>query len=89
MVWASNSTTVALEAAYRGLPVLVQAAENDVNLCPLQNMPGVVSVRSVKDVAAALAAPRAPDLPPDYLALDPALPRWRALIEGASGLTSN
>ena len=52
-------------------------------------MPGVVSVRSVKDVAAALAAPQAPDLPPDYLALDPALPRWRALIEGASGLTSN
>lgn len=89
VVWASNSTTVALEAAYRGLPVLVQAAENDVNLCPLQNMPGVVSVRSVKDVAAALAAPRAPDLPPDYLALDPALPRWRVLIEGASGLTSN
>lgn len=80
VVWASNSTTVALEAAYRGLPVLVQAAENDVNLCPLQNMPGVAAVRGVADVAEALAAPRAPELPPDYLALDPALPRWRAVI---------
>lgn len=80
VVWASNSTTVALEAAYRGLPVLVQAAENDVNLCPIQNMPGVAVVRGVADVTRALAAPRAPELPPGYLALDPALPRWRALI---------
>jgi len=76
-VWASNSTTVALEAAFRRLPVLVQAAEDDVDLCPLQGLPGVVTVRTPEDVAAALAAPKAPDLPPDYLALDPSLPRWR------------
>ena len=77
VVWASNSTTVALEAAFRKLPVLVQAAEDDVDLCPLQGLPGVVNVRTVSDVAAALAAPKAPDLPPDYLALDPELPRWK------------
>ena len=59
------------------LPVLVQAAEDDVDLCPLQGLPGVVNVRTVSDVAAALAAPKAPDLPPDYLALDPELPRWK------------
>lgn len=80
VVWASNSTTVALEAAFRRLSVLVQAAEDDVDLCPLQGLPGVVTVRTVEDVAAALAHPIAPDLPPDYLALDPALPRWRALL---------
>lgn len=77
VVWASNSTTVALEAAFRKLPVLVQAAEDDVDLCPLQGLPGVVNVRTVSDVAAALAAPKAPGLPPDYLALDPELPRWK------------
>ena len=77
VVWASNSTTVALEAAFRKLPVLVQAAEDDVDLCPLQGLPGVVNVRSTADVAAALAAPQAPKLPPDYLALDPKLPRWK------------
>ncbi len=80
VVWASNSTTVALEAAYRRLPVLVQAAEDDVDLCPLQGLPGVANVRSVDDVRAALAAPTAPDLPPDYLALDPELPRWKARL---------
>ena len=77
VVWASNSTTVALEAAFRKLPVLVQAAEDDVDLCPLQGLPGVVNVRSAADVAAALAEPKAPLLPPDYLALDPELPRWK------------
>lgn len=77
VVWASNSTTVALEAAFRKLPVLVQAAEDDVDLCPLQGLPGVITVRTPTDVAAALSAPQAPDLPPEYLALDPDLPRWR------------
>lgn len=77
VVWASNSTTVALEAAYRNLPVLVQAAEDDVDLCPLQGLPGVEIVRGTDDVAAALADPHAPELPPEYLALDPELPRWK------------
>ena len=53
------------------------SAEDDVDLCPLQGLPSVVNVRTVADVAAALAAPKAPDLPPDYLALDPELPRWK------------
>lgn len=80
VVWASNSTTVALEAAFCGLPVLVQAAEDDVDLCPLQGLPNVAIVRTTEDVAMALAHPKAPDLPPEYLALDPALPRWRNIL---------
>lgn len=81
VVWASNSTTVALEAAWCGLPVLVQAAENDLSLCPLQNLLGVCSVRSVADVAAALKHPSVPDLPSDYLLLDSTLPRWKKLLK--------
>ncbi|MDD6088789.1 MAG: hypothetical protein PUB69_05715 [Desulfovibrionaceae bacterium] len=80
VVWASNSTTVALEAAYSGLAVLVQAAENDVDLCPLQNMPGVVMVRTAADVSRALVNPRAPELPEGYLSLDPDLPRWKKML---------
>ena len=80
VVWASNSTTVSLEAAYKGLPVLVQAAEDDVDLCPLQGLPGVSIVRTAEDVASALADPRAPELPENYLALDPDLPRWKARL---------
>lgn len=80
IVWASNSTTAALEAAFLGLQVMVQAAENDFDLCPLHNLPGVARIRNCADAARALTAPSTPELPEEYLALDPALPRWRALL---------
>ena len=79
-VWASNSTTVALEAALMGLPVMVQLPENDVDLCPLQNVPGVARIVHAADVSAALTVARKAQLPPDYLALNPALPLWRRLL---------
>jgi surface carbohydrate biosynthesis protein (TIGR04326 family) len=81
VVWASNSTTAALEAALRGLPVMVQAAENDFDLCPLQGVSGLLRIRNAADLARALASVACPVLPPDYLALDPALPRWRKLLD--------
>lgn len=80
VVWASNSTTVALEAACKGLPLVVQVAENDFNMCPLLGVPGMTFVKDAEGLAEALAAPRTPDLPDDFLALDAALPRWRALL---------
>ena len=80
LVWASNSTSVALEAALRGLPLMVQLAENDFDLCPLQALPDLVRIRNCLDLQRALAAPSTPRLPRDYLALDSALPRWRALL---------
>ena len=80
VVWASNSTTVALEAALTGLPTLVQLPEDDVDLCPLQGVEGVARVGSVEDACAALAEPRQAQVPDGYLALNPALPRWRRLL---------
>lgn len=80
VVWASNSTTVALEAACRRLPLMVQTAVNDFNMCPLLGVPGIVFVTTPEDLAAALAHPVPPDLPPDFLALDHGLPRWRRLL---------
>lgn len=80
LVWASNSTTVALEAAMQGLPVMVQLPANDVDLCPLQDMKGVARIATVAHVAAALAAPSHARIPNDYLALNPDLPRWRDLL---------
>lgn len=79
-VWASNSTTVALEAAVRGLPVLVMRPADDMDLCPLQDVPGLLRTGSLEDVSRALAAPVPLELPPDYLCLDRGLPRWLALL---------
>lgn len=80
IVWAANSTTVALEAAYQRLPLLVQTAANDFNMCPLLGVPGTAFVATADDLAAALAHPAPPDLPPGFLALDRGLPRWRKLL---------
>jgi len=65
----------------RGLPVMVQAAENDFDLCPLQDVPGLARIRTSADLARALASASCPRLPQGYLALDPALPRWRKLLD--------
>ena len=80
VVWASNSTTVALEAALMGLPVLAQMPADDVDLCPLQGMDGVARIASAAQAAQALRRPTRACPAAGYLALDPALPRWRALL---------
>lgn len=80
VVWSSNSTTVALEAALMGLPVMSMLPVNDFDLCPLQDVAHLPRTGSVEDVAQALAAAAPLQLPPDYLDLDPTLPRWKKLL---------
>lgn len=79
-VWASNSTTGALEAALRGLPVMVMQARDDFDLCPIQDVPGLLRTSCLEDVASALRDLRPIELPRDYLDLDIGLKRWKALL---------
>lgn len=80
LVWSSNSTTVALEAALKGLPVMSMLPVDDFDLCPLQDVATLPRTGNVEDVALALAGAAPLHLPPDYLDLDPALPRWKKLL---------
>lgn len=80
VVWSSNSTTVALEAALKGLPVISMLPVDDFDLCPLQDVAALPRTGNVEDVALALAGTAPLHLPPDYLDLDPALPRWKKLL---------
>ncbi len=79
-VWTSNSTTAALEAALKGLPLMVMVPEDDFDLCPLQDVPGLARTATPDDVRRHLAAPAVPSIPEGYLDLDPGLPRWRRLL---------
>lgn len=79
VVWASNSTTVALEAAYQGLPVLVTAPVGDFNLSPVQDL-DVPFVRTADEVRAALHSATPPTIPQNYLCLEATLPRWRKTL---------
>lgn len=79
-VWASNSTTAALEAALKGLPLMVMRAAGDFDLCPIQNVPGLVRTGNLQDVRQALAGLAPLKLPKDYLNLEPGLAAWRKLL---------
>ncbi|MBD5641557.1 MAG: hypothetical protein HDQ91_03975, partial [Desulfovibrio sp.] len=79
-VWASNSTTASLEAALRGLPVMVMAATNDFDLCPIQNVPGLLRTATMEDLKTALAQLAPLELGSGYLDLNPGLCAWRALL---------
>ena len=80
VVWASNSTTVALEAAIKGLPVMAMLPTDDFDLCPLQDVDSLPRTGSVDDVAHALQTAAPLRLPPQYLDLDVDLPRWKTLL---------
>ncbi len=79
-VWASNSTTAALEAALFGLPVLVMLPHNDFDLCPIQNIHGLPRSGNIEDVRQFLQNPAPLEIPPGYLDLDPSLTSWRELL---------
>lgn len=81
VVWASNSTTAVLEAALMGLPVMVMQPAGDFDLCPIQDVPGLVRTASVTEVRTALQHLAPLTMAPDYLCLDPDLPRWRDLLK--------
>ncbi|MDE7241692.1 MAG: hypothetical protein K2N62_07435 [Desulfovibrio sp.] len=79
-VWAANSTTASLEAALKGLALMVMVPEDDFDLCPIQDVPGLARTATPGDVRRHLAEPAALPLPEEYLDLDAGLPRWRKLL---------
>lgn len=80
-VWASNSTTASLEALLKKLPVMVMAARDDFDLCPVQNVPGLLRTGTLEDVRTGLKKLAPLPLEPDYLDLNPELPAWKELLD--------
>lgn len=81
IVWASNSTTGALEAALRRIPLLVMAPHNDFDLCPIQNVPCLLRTATLDDLRTGLQKLAPLNLEPDYLDLRPGLQAWRKLLD--------
>lgn len=81
VVWASNSTTAALEAALLNLPLMVMAPLNDFDLCPIQNVPGLLRTATLSDLKRALQNLAPLKLEPDYIDLRPGLQAWRKLLD--------
>lgn len=80
IVYCGNSTTVPVEAAYMGVPCIVQAPENNFNFCVLSDEQNITYVRSSADLIKAVQAPTFIQLPGDFFCLDRQLPRWKELF---------
>ena len=81
VVYAANSTSAGIEAAWVGLPLILTAAVDGLNLSPLMGLPGVEFVVDPQALGSALKIPRRVELGPEHYNLDAGLPRWTALIE--------
>lgn len=81
LIWASNSTTAALEAALMALPVMVMSPVGDFDLCPIQNVAGLARTATLEDVKKYLAEKPVPQLPDNYLDLSPGMDGWRKLLK--------
>ncbi len=89
MLYASTITSASLDAILAGLRVVQCLDPASFDLSPLRGDPRVHTVRTGAELADALDA-LAVHAPPgdahpaaDPLHLDAAIPRWRALLEGA------
>lgn len=80
LAWTSNSTTAALEAAIKGLPLMVMAPKGDFDLCPIQNIPGLARTATLDDVKNHLLSLPHVDMPRGYLDLGHGLRKWRNLL---------
>ncbi|MBQ7618372.1 MAG: hypothetical protein IJS50_05805 [Desulfovibrio sp.] len=80
IVWASNSTTAALEALLRGLQVAVMRPCRDFDLCPIQDVPYLLRTSTLFDVKIMLEQKTSCPVPKDYLCLDPNLSAWKKVL---------
>jgi len=85
IAYASNTTSAALDAYVAGLPVVVMLDDTTLNFSPLRGCQGVSFAGKAEDLARSLStASRGTEGGSDekeYFFLEPALPRWRRLLE--------
>ncbi len=81
VVFASNSTTAAFEAALCGLTVIVALDPSGFNMNPLRKVPGVSFVASAEDLIKYLKHPQIMVVPSDYFLLDESLVGWKRLLK--------
>jgi len=80
VVYGAHSTGASWEASYYGIPAIVVAAMNSLNLNPLAGLPGACFVTCGSDLVEQLKNPQLVDIPEDYFFLDENLRNWKNLL---------
>jgi surface carbohydrate biosynthesis protein (TIGR04326 family) len=80
-VYCANSTGASLEAAWLGVPLIILAAMDSMNLNPLFGFPGQSFVKDCTELLLALDKPKLIEMPEDYFFLDENLASWKKILE--------
>ncbi len=82
VVFASNTTSAAVDAYCAGIPLVQMLEGANFNMSPLRGLPGVRYVTTPDALAGALCIARQSEalVAEPYFCLDPALPRWKKLL---------
>ncbi len=92
IAFCSNSTSAAVDAYLAGLPVVVMLDDTTLNVSPVRGRSGVSFVSTPAELVDALVACRGAAAPgstaerDSFFFLDPALPRWRKLLDLDDGI---
>ncbi len=79
-VYCANATGASLEASWLGLPVIITAAANALNMNPFFGWEGVSFVSDSSTLRDQLLNPPRINIPEDYYFLDDNLGRWKSLL---------
>ena len=81
VVYCSNSTGTSLEAAWLGVPLVILAAKDSMNLNPLFGFSGLHFVKDYSDLIYTLNNPKVVQIPKDYFFLDENLNSWKDILQ--------
>ena len=80
VAFVANSTSAAIDALYAGIPFAVCSPGDAMNLNPLFMTGQITTVSTPEEIDQWLKTASPTAFNPDYLILDPNLPRWRSLL---------
>ncbi len=89
LAFASNTTSASVDAYFAGVPVAVMLDPATLNFSPLRGRSGIRFVSTAAELVDVLHGLALADSPAasvrDFFFLDPALPRWRRLLDSQEG----
>lgn len=86
VVYAANSTSVSIEAAYLGIPLIITGASDNLNINPLFGSEEADFVNTAEQLVQKLIKITKNTKPiRNFLELDPGLPRWHQIFTDAFG----
>ena len=81
VAYCANSTGASLEAAWIGVPLIILAAYDSINLNPLFGFSDQTFIKDCAGLVSALENPKTIKIPEDYFFLDEKLLSWKNLLE--------